>query len=574
MRRVVTDLAARALDDAAYDVVVVGSGVAGLTAALTASVEGLRVLVLEKEPLLGGTSALSGGTVWIPPREIQEEARDNPSSAMAYLCALIGDTAPNVLRQRFLECGQDALDYLGARADIQFVVRDHSPDYHPEIPGGSLGGRSHNPMAFDGRRLGKAGFKRLRPPMAAFTLLGGMMVDLQDVQHLLRAWRSPRSCAHGLTLLTRYLGDRLQGFGRGTRLVLGNALVAQLLAALDARAVPCVVNVRATDLVVENGRVIGVEVVRDGKPQILRATKGVVVASGGFPWSAPLRRRYSSMPATSFSVAAPGSNGEGIKMSLRAGASVGAPQKEPAFWVPVSIDQRAGEREVRYPHFAWDRAKPGLIAVNRAGERFVNEACSYHEFVRAMSRPSAHVASRGAFLICDSQFMRKWGLGLARPAGWPRRHLLRSGYLVKGDTLEKLARSIGVDAAGLGRTVERINRFALSGHDDDFGKGASAYNRHLGDPSHSPNPCVGQLRHAPFFAVQVHPGDIGTTIGVQTDVHARAVNHAGEPIAGLYVVGNDMHSIMGGEYPGPGITLGPAVTFGWIAARHMATALA
>lgn len=572
MRRVVTELATGAADATSYDVVVVGSGVAGLTAAVTASVEGLRVLVVEKEALLGGTSALSGGTVWIPPREIHGEAGHHPSSAMAYLSALIGDSAPSVLLHRFLECGQDALDYLRARADIRFLVRDHSPDYHPEMPGGSLGGRSHNPMAFDGRRLGKAGFKRLRRPMEAFTLLGGMMVDLQDVQHLLQAWRSPRSCAHGLSLLARYLGDRLKGYGRGTRLVLGNALVAQLLAALDSRTVACLVNVPATDLVVEDGRVIGVEVVRDGKAQVLHATKGVVVASGGFPWGMPLRREYSSEPSTSFSVAAPGSKGEGIEMALRVGASVGAPQKEPAFWVPVSIHRGDDGREFRYPHFAWDRAKPGLIAVNRAGERFVNEASSYHAFVRAMPRPAAPTGSRTAFLICDSKFMRKWGLGLARPAGWPRRHLLRSGYLVKGDTLEGLARSIGVDAGGLVRTVERMNRFASNGHDDDFGKGASAYNRHLGDPLHSPNPCVGELRHAPFFAVQVHPGDIGTTIGVQTDIHARAVNRSGQPIAGLYVVGNDMHSIMAGEYPGPGITLGPAVTFGWIAARHLATA--
>ena len=258
-------------------------------------------------------------------------------------------------------------------------------------------------------------------------------------------------------------------------------------------------------------------------------------------------------------------------MSLRAGATLGAPQKEPVFWVPVSIHRGADGREVRYPHFAWDRAKPGLIAVNRAGERFVNEASSYHEFVRAMPRPAAPEESRTAFLICDSKFMRKWGLGLARPGGWPRRHLQHSGYLVKGDTLERLARSIGVNEVGLGRTVERINRFALSGRDDDFGKGVSAYNRHLGDPSHSPNPCVGELRHAPFYAVQVHPGDIGTTIGVQTDIHARAVNHAGQALAGLYVVGNDMHSIMAGEYPGAGITLGPAVTFGWIAGRHLAS---
>lgn len=549
-----------------FDVVVVGSGVGGLVAALTASLEGLRVVIVEKEPQIGGTSAMSGGTVWIPPREPTDPA-PSAAGALAYLSSLIGPGAPHELIRQFLDSGQAALDDLAARAGIRFIVRDHSPDYHPERTGGSLGGRSRNPVPFDGRLLRRELFNHLRPPMSAFMLLGGMMVDLQDVQHLLGFWRSPRSFAHSLSLLMRYLADRLRGYHRGTRLVLGNALVARLLAALDARGVACQLDTRALELVIDGGRVTGVVVIHGGRKLQLRAASGVVLATGGN--SRAKHQPLSSAP-TSRSVAAPGSTGDGIGMALRAGVALGAAQNEPAYWVPVSVHRQPDGQDIRYPHFAWDRAKPGLIAVNAAGERFVDESCSYHAFVRAMRAAGDGQPAPRVFLVCDSLFMRKWGLGLAKPAGWPRGDLLRSGYLVRSGTLNGLARLIGVDPAGLRRTVERINALARDGRDSDFGKGSSAYGRHLGDPLHRPNPCLGPLDRPPFYAVQVHPGDIGTTVGVQTDIYARALRHDGQAVEGLHIVGNDMHAIMGGEYPGPGITLGPALTFGWLAGRHLA----
>lgn len=566
MRRHVAKPAADDARGLSFDVVVVGSGVGGLVAALTASLEGLRVVVVEKEPQIGGTSAMSGGTVWIPPRE-PADAAPPAAGALAYLSGLIGPGAPRELIRRFLDNGQAALDDLAARAGIEFTVRHHSPDYHPELPGGSLGGRSHNPVPFDARLLRRDLFDRLHPPMRAFTLLGGMMVDLQDVQHLLRAWRSPRSCAHSLSLLMRYLADRFRGYSRGTRLVLGNAMVARLLAALDARGVAFQPDTRALELLMDKGRVTGVAVMHGGRKLQLHAARGVVLATGGH--SRALQHPLS-FASVSMSVAAAGSTGDGIDMALRAGAALGAPQNEPAYWVPVSVHRRPDGQEIRYPHFAWDRAKPGLIAVNAAGERFVDESCSYHAFVRAMHATGDGLPAPRAFLVCDSRFMRKWGLGLAKPAGWPRGDLLRSGYLARSGTLNGLAQLVGVDPAGLHRTVERFNSIAREGRDSDFGKGSSAYGRHLGDPQHHPNPCVGPLDCAPFYAVQVHPGDIGTTVGVQTDIHARALRHDGQVVEGLYIVGNDMHAIMGGEYPGPGITLGPALTFGWLAGRHLA----
>jgi succinate dehydrogenase/fumarate reductase flavoprotein subunit len=248
---------------------------------------------------------------------------------------------------------------------------------------------------------------------------------------------------------------------------------------------------------------------------------------------------------------------------------MGTGHASPAFWAPVSLWRKADGTVVRYPHLVWDRAKPGLIAVNRRGERFVNESASYHEFVSQMYRggPPPEIP---AYLICDHAFIETWGLGLALPGGRPRRHLIEDGYLIREATLPDLALRLGIDPQRLAATVERYNALAAQGEDTDFGKGSTAYNRYLGDPVHPPNACLRPLGRGPFYAVEVVAGDIGTACGIRTDAQARALDAQGRAIPGLYVAGNDMQSVMGGAYPGPGITLGPALTFGWIAGRALA----
>ena len=225
---------------------------------------------------------------------------------------------------------------------------------------------------------------------------------------------------------------------------------------------------------------------------------------------------------------------------------------------------------MRYPHLVWDRAKPGLMAVNSAGRRFVNESASYHEFVLGMYRSHETVPTIPAYLVCDSDFMERWGLGLALPGGRPREHLLRDGYLYRANSLQELASALQIDAAGLSASADDFNRAGEAGVDPAFGKGSTAYNQYLGDPDHRPNPCLGPLRKAPFYAVKVYAGDIGTACGIRCNAHAQALAADGQPVAGLYVVGNDMQSVMGGQYPAPGITLGPALTFGWVAGQHIA----
>lgn len=320
---------------------------------------------------------------------------------------------------------------------------------------------------------------------------------------------------------------------------------------------------------VEGGRVTGARVEREGREVWVRAKKAVVIATGGFPWNATLRKQLYPQPTGPWSMSPTANAGEGIVAAQAAGAALGTGHASPAFWAPVSILQRPDGSELRFPHLVWDRAKPGLMAVNAAGKRFVNESTSYHEFVRAMYRSNENAPTLPAYLICDSDFMEHWGLGLALPGGRPREHLVRAGYLYRANTLAELAAQLQIDATGLQDSATEFDHYGETGVDPVFGKGSTAYNQYLGDPQHKPNPCLGPLRKAPFYAVKVYAGDIGTACGIRCNEHAQALGANGQPIPGLYVTGNDMQSVMGGQYPAPGITLGPALTFGWVAGQHL-----
>lgn len=560
--------------DETVDVVVLGSGAAGMSAALTCHFEGLRALLLEKTDRIGGSTAVSGGAVWIPLNPGAAAAGhgdDTFEQVWEYLRRTVGDASPPEMLRAYLENGPAMVEYLQARGALALAARPYSPDYYPDRPGASLGGRAMDPQPFDGKRLG-AHFKELRDPLKEFVVLGGMMVNVTDVYHLLGAWRSPKSFWHGGKLVLAYWMDRLRGHHRGTRLLLGNALAAWLFHAVLRERIPYRLNTPARRLCRDaQGRVAGVEAGQGGAVRRIRALKGVVVATGGFPWDAELRAACYPQPTGPWSMAPEGNRGEGIGLAREAGAVMGTGHVSPAFWAPVSLWRKADGTVVRYPHLVWDRAKPGLIAVNRRGERFVNESASYHEFVSVMYRsdPSPEIP---AYLVCDHAFIETWGLGLALPGGRPRQHLIDDGYLIRAATLPDLAARLGIDAARLAATVDRYNGLAARGEDTDFGKGSTAYNRYLGDPAHQPNPCLRPLGRGPYYAVEVVAGDIGTACGIRTDAQARALDAQGQPIPGLFVAGNDMQSVMGGAYPGPGITLGPALTFGWVAGRALAAA--
>jgi succinate dehydrogenase/fumarate reductase flavoprotein subunit len=559
--------------DAEFDVVVVGSGAGGMAAALTASIEGRSVLLVEKSARIGGSTAVSGGAVWAP-LNAQSEKVGHPDTfekVWTYMQNTVGDAAPADMQLAYLQACAGMVDFFEKHTDVKLVARSYSPDYYPDREGAALGGRSLDPAMFDGRLLGHK-FSELRDPLREFMVLGGMMITMTDAKHLLAVTRSFTSWREGMKLVIRYFSDRLRGYHRGTRLVLGNALAGRLFKSVLDREIDYWLNAPLRQLLLRDGRVNGISLVRNGQTVLVRARQGVIVATGGFPWSESLRNELYPQPTGPWSMSPQANRGEGITLAREAGAALGTGHVSPAFWAPVSILKKPDGTEVRYPHLVWDRAKPGLMAVNAAGQRFVNESTSYHEFVLGMYRSDKTVPSFPAFLVCDPNFMERWGVGLALPGGRPRDHLVRAGYLHQAPTLRALAYEIGVDADGLEASTARFNRFADSGKDDDFGKGSTSYNRYLGDPGHQPNACLGKLQQGPFYAVKVYAGDIGTACGIRCNESAQALDTQGQPIPGLYMVGNDMHSVMGGEYPAPGITLGPALTFGWIAGRHAAQA--
>ena len=556
--------------DDEYDLVVLGAGAGGMTAALVAAIEGLRTLVIEGTRWIGGTTARSSGTVWIPdnPHQRRLGSLEDAQAAREYLDALVGDRAERALREAFIAAGPEMIGYLDAHTDVRFQAYRHHPDYRQELPGAASGGRPLEPLPFDGRTLGRD-FDRVGWPLRELMLFGGMMVTRGEAARLLRIGRTWDSLDLGASLTARYVTDRLR-YRRGTRLVLGNALAARLFKNLLDRRVAIWFEARTSQLVVEDGRACGLVVERDGARVAVRARRGIVLAGGGFPASAALRERFLPKPVPQHSPAFEGCVGETLRLAQDAGAALGPQGEDNALWFPSSIATRADGSTAVYPHIVLDRAKPGLVAVNAAGRRFVDEAVSYHEFTRAMYRAHRSDPSIPAWLVCDRRFLWKYGLGMIRPLTLRLSPYVRSGYLHVADTPAALAGRIGVDPAGLAETIRQHNEYARTGIDADFGKGGNAYDLGNGDPDHRPNPCLGPIAQPPFCAVAVVPTPLGTSLGLRTDVHGQVCDGAGRPIAGLYACGNDMHSVMGGEYPGAGAQIGLAMTFGYVAARHAA----
>ena len=531
---------------------VAGAGAGGMTAALVAALQGLEVLLCEKSDQVGGTTATSAGTVWIP--------RDR-DAARTYLEALIGGSRALALRDAYLSAAPAALDYLAANTEVKFTSAGRHPDYR-ELQGAAVEGRAFSSMPFDGRLLG-AEFRRIRSPIPEFMVLGGMMVAKSDIAPLLGCWSSRANFVHSARLVARYAADRFR-YPRGTRLVMGNALVARLFYSLRRQDVAIAFRAPLVELISDSSRVIGARV---GEMRI-KARRAVVLATGGYGQNPALRGAYMPASAPRYSLSCPESEGDGMTVARRVGAAV-AGHRSGALWTPASRTARRNGTRGLFPHLILDRAKPGLIAVNSAGRRFVNEGCSYHDFAEAMFESHTRVPSIPAYLVCDSGFVARYGLGAIRPGTRRLRRHEASGSIVCAPTVSGLALKLGIDADALEDTVSRHNEFARIGEDRDFGKGSTVLNRFNGDLGR-PHPCLGAIRQAPYCAMPVWPADLGVSTGLMTDSHARVLDENSRPIAGLYACGNDMASIFEGTYPGPGTTLGPALTFAYRAALHAA----
>lgn len=552
--------------DKEVDVLVVGSGAGGLLSALVAVDNHAEVLVVEKEKLWGGTSATSGAGIWIPASDQAAAAgfHDNVDDAFNYVRALSADNVPDANIRAYVENAAPMLRWLGQHTEIEYQAFPY-PDYHAENPGGSpTGYRTHMPLPLDGRKLGKD-VETLRYASPAASLFGYLNWHFDETYMLL--FRQKGWWWHLAKSLARYWLDLPFRFksGKDRRLTLGNALAGGLRLALNERGVPLWLESPMRELVRdESGRVTGAVIEQRGKPLCIRARKGVVLAAGGFDKNAEMRAQYApDYPSAQYSGGTSGNTGD----SIRAGQAVGAKTMNmqsawaaPVFHIP-------GEDRGRLCTI--ERALPGCIMVNQHGKRYLNEAASYHIVGQQMAR-ARDEGTDPSWMIFDHTFRHKYPMGPLLPLvpDWAQNGMVKL-VMHRADTIAGLAKEIGVDPAALEATVARFNAHAAKGEDPDFHRGEAAYDKMYGDPRHGPNPCLAPILEPQFYAFAIHPGDIGTNGGLVTDDKARVIGEDGEPIPGLYAIGNNAASAMGESYPGAGVTIGPALTFGYVAARDM-----
>ena len=554
------------------DVIVIGSGAAGLSCAITARKRGLDVVVLEKEPVFGGTTALSGGVLWIPMNHhgLKQNPKDRADLVHTYMIEEVGNFYDEAAVQSFIENGPKMVDFFERETEMKFVPTLY-PDYHPNVPGGADIGRSILAQPYDIRGLGKD-MARLKLPLKTITFMGMMFNSSNaDLKHFFRATKSLTSFWYVAKRLVNHIKELIL-YQRAVQVTSGNALAARLAKSALDLGIPIFTSTPAQKMLIENDQVIGVQTGGDGAGQNIKARLGVVLACGGFPHDVKrIAHAYSHIKSGGEHLSAtPTSNtGDGVKMAEAIGADAAVRFKDSAAWMPVSkVDYGKGEVGA-FPHLL-DRYKPGVIGVLRNGKRFTNESNSYHDVGVAMIQACKDQTETAMWLVCDKEALGKYGLGFVKPAPMPIGKFIRNGYLLTGSSLAELAQVAGISAVGLEEAVREYNLGAVDGKDMQFGRGTTAFNRYLADPEKQPNPCVAPILKGPFYAVKVVMGDLGTFDGIQTSVVGEVKKHDGSVIKGLYAVGNDRASIMGGKYPAAGITHGPNMTFGYVTGNHIA----
>jgi succinate dehydrogenase/fumarate reductase flavoprotein subunit len=556
-------------DDLTCDLVVVGSGAAGLSAAVTAAHLGLDVIVIEKDRQLGGTSAWSGGWLWVPrnPLAVAAGIVEAIEAPLTYLRAELGEGFDEPLARQFLTEAPRMIRFMQKNTAVDFIDGNVIPDFHDTSEGSASGGRSVCASPYDGRHLGPR-IADLKPPLGLIAPFGMGIAAGADLRHFFYATRRWVSFWHVSKRLLRHFADLVR-YGRGMQLVAGNALVARLLQSADDSGVRILTATPARELIRDaDGSVTGL--ITSG--QKITARRGVVLAAGGFPHDTKRKAAMFLHAPTGnehFSAASRGNTGDGLRLGEKAGGQVRQDLSHAGAWAPVSLVPEADGGTGHFPHLA-ERAKPGLIMVQKDGQRFGNEADSYHDLMQALFAATPPGETPACWMIVDHAFQRRYGLGRSRPRPFPLRHWIANGYLKRSQTINGLALVCSIDPEGLEATITRVNTDASIGQDSAYGRGSSAYNRIQGNPGQKPNPCVRAMGPGPFYAVCIVPGSLGTFAGLDTDIDARVLDSTGTPVPGLYAVGNDMASIMRGRYPAGGITLGPAMTFGYIAAHHAA----
>lgn len=548
----------------AFDLVVVGSGAAGLTAAVVAVHRGLSVLVVEKAELFGGTTARSGAAAWIPnnPHMAPNGLADSPEQAESYLRDLMGNYYDAGKLGAYLRNAPEMVRMIEANSAVRFD-NWHSLDYEPWRKGAARG-RSIGAAEFDGRRLGRD-LALVSPGISSLTIFGGMQVAYADVAHFGTALRDPRAFTYTARKVGRYISDLLL-YGRATRLVGGNALIGALLLTAREKAVTLWRSTPMVRLMIGDGAVRGIVVKRDGEEQFISARRGVVLASGGYGGNDAMRRTFLPLAEAGWSLQPQGNTGDGLTAGEAAGGHIVGDNAANGIWAALSTMMDAHGQRLHHPHIFRDRAFPGFVMVDPTGHRFVNEGASYQDLGNVMIRKDIH----SAWLICGHEALRQYGMGHVKPSPLPYKSYIRNGYLKTGATIPALAEQLGIAAGVLSATVERFNRLARDGRDTDFHKGEDRYSADQGDPAHKPDPTLGPVETGPFYAVEIKPGEFSTINGLETDASARVIGPGGRPVPGLYAIGVDANSVFRGTYPGGGASIGPAMTFGYIAALHAA----
>ena len=555
--------------DHEVDFLVVGSGGGGMTAAITAHHHGLRTLVIEKSPVYGGTTALSGGVIWIPNNHLMPLAnvRDSAEEAMRYLEQVVSADVPRERLQAYVEYGPAMLKFLEENSLVKFDPAPVYPDYYAELDGGKSGARSLDPRPYSIRELGEELHSVMRQSELVHNNTFSMTAS-EAHEIFSFTWRSHVVIFKRLLSYWLDIPSRLKKLP-DNRLTLGKALVARLRHSMEKQQIPLWLSTPLKEIVMEEGKVIGVIVEQEGRLLHVKTNKGVLIAAGGFAYNYDMRQRYHRKPTgTTWTAASHADTGDGILLGQQAGAQIG--MMGYAWWTPTLVLPNNVVEA-----FIVGKSMPSCMMVNQKGQRILNEAEPYEDFVKHQYESNDNAPSIPAWFVFDARYRHEYPLGTAMAPGKYMgdslyKELFESGWIKKSDTVSGLAEQCGIDAEELENTFARMTEFAWKGCDEDFGKGNTLNDKYYSDHRISPNPCLAPLDKPPFYAVQIWPGDLGTKGGLVADEYARVLDKNNQVIPGLYVTGNSSASVMGDSYPGAGSTIGPSMTFGYIAAKHAA----